>query len=259
MIGIFGGSGLYDPKILEDVKEKEVKTPYGKPSDKIITGSIKGRDVAFLARHGKGHRINPTNIPVRANIWAFKKLGVTQIVSPSAVGSLREEIKPGDLVVTDQFIDRTTKRAQTFYDKEGQVCHISMADPMCEDLRKLIIDSAKGLRIKTHEKGTYVCIEGPRFSTRAESELFRSWGADVVGMTLVPECVLAREAEMCYANVAMSTDFDCWKEEAVDINMVLETMKNNISKFKELLSDVVPKIPEERNCGCKDALKAALL
>lgn len=259
MIGILGGSGLYDPEIFEDAKKQEMKTPYGKPSSEIITGYIKGKKVAFIARHGKRHIYNPTNIPARANIWAFKELGVTHLISPSAVGSLKEEIKPGDFVITDQFIDRTTKRIQTFYNDVGKVCHISMADPTCGNLRKLVIESAKGLGLSIHEKGTYVCIEGPRFGTRAESHLFRSWNADVVGMTLVPECVLAREAEMCYANIAMSTDFDCWKERVVSIEMVLKTMKENIGNIKRLLMDVIPKIPEERNCGCATALKGALL
>lgn len=258
MIGIIGGSGIYDPKLLKDIKKVKVSTPYGEPSDFITTGTFKGKKVAIIPRHGSKHTINPTNVNYRANIWALKKLGVTHILSPCAVGSLQDNIKPGEFVIADQFIDRTTKRQSTFYDK-NKVCHISVAEPTCPELNKLLIETAEKLKLPYHPAGTYLCIEGPRFSTKAESLLFRSWKADVIGMTLVPECVLAREAEICYASIAMVTDYDTFKEQTVSFDEVLATMKSNLDKIKKLLAAVIPKIPEERKCQCKDALKGALM
>lgn len=257
-IGIIGGSGIYDPGLLKDAKQIEVKTPYGMPSDKITLGVYEGRKVAILPRHGSKHQFNPTNVPYRANIWALKELGVTHILSPCAVGSLQESIHPGDFVFVDQFIDRTTMRQQSFYDK-SQVCHISVADPVCPELHAMLCGAAKKLGVRHNDKGTYVCIEGPRFSTRAESRLYRSWNAQVIGMTMVPECVLAREAELCYASIATITDYDTFKEEAVSIEAILKTMKGNLENVKRLLLEVIPKIPAERQCGCKEALKGALL
>ncbi|UXD21175.1 5'-methylthioadenosine phosphorylase [Ignicoccus pacificus DSM 13166] len=260
-IAIIGGSGLYDPEILEDTKELKVYTPYGLPSDNILLGTIKGRRVAFLPRHGRGHKIPPHKINFRANIWALKSLGVKYIISVSAVGSLREDYAPGHFVVPDQFIDMTKgKRDLTFF--EGPlVAHVSMADPFCESLRKVIIESAKSLGITVHEKGTYVCIEGPRFSTRAESKIWKDvFKADIIGMTLVPEVNLACEAQICYATVAMVTDYDVWAEKPVDAKEVIETMNRNIANAKKLLYDVIPKIPEEpEECSCCNSLEAAVL
>jgi len=257
-IGIIGGTGLYDPKLLTNTKEVRIRTPYGMPSDSITVGELRGRQVAFLARHSKKHTIRPTDVNSRANIFALKKLGVERIVAPSTVGSLRDEFKPGDLVLIDQFIDRTTRREESFYTGK-KVCHISVAEPMCPQLREALKKAAQLSSIKVHETGTYVCIEGPRFSTKAESKMFRSWGADVVGMTLVPECVLAREAEMCYATIAAVTDYDVWKEEPVSVEKVVKTMKANVEKVKRLIVEAVANVPSMRNCDCATALQNALV
>jgi 5'-methylthioadenosine phosphorylase len=257
-IGIIGGTGVYDPQLLKNTVETKVHTPYGPPSDLITVGELKGRKIAFIPRHGKKHSIRPTDVNSRANVYALKQLGVQRILAPSAVGSLREELKPGDVVFVDQFIDRTTRREQSFY--EGpQVCHISMAEPTCPHLRKTLTKAAAESCIRHHDTGTYLCIEGPRFSTKAESELFRSWGADVIGMTLVPECVLAREAEICYASIATVTDYDVWKEHPVNASEIKKTMTENVEKIKALLSDAIPKIPKKRTCECAAALKNALV
>jgi 5'-methylthioadenosine phosphorylase len=257
-IGIIGGTGFYDPKLLRNVEEIRVRTPYGSPSDSIAVGELKGRRVAFLPRHSRKHTIRPTDVNSRANIFALKKLGVERILAPSTVGSLREEFKPGDVVFIDQFIDRTTKREQSFYSRK-RVCHISVADPMCPELRQTLIEAAENVNVSAHKVGTYVCIEGPRFSTKAESRLFRTWGADVVGMTLVPECILAREAEICYSSIATVTDYDAWKDQPVTANEVLKTMKVNVEKVKSIIAEAVPNIPRERRCECKSALKNALI
>src|SRR3989344_1333885 len=211
-IGIIGGSGLEDPKILKDAKEIDATTKFGSPSSSLTTGKINDADVVILSRHGKKHTIMPSNVNYRANITALKEQGCTHIIATTACGSLREDIKPGNLVFCDQFIDMTTKRAQTFYDSD-KVCHIPMAEPFCEKLRKLLAEAASELKIKHHNKGTVVTIEGPRFSTKAESHMFRQWKADVINMSTVPEVVLAREAGICYAIVAMSTDWDCLMED----------------------------------------------
>ncbi len=255
-IGIIGGTGLYDQELLKRVKEIKMRTPYGSPSDLITIGEFKGRKVAFLPRHGKKHTIRPTDVNSRANIFALKELGVQRILAPCAVGSLKEEFKPGDVAFLDQFIDRTTRREQSFYTGK-KVCHISVADPMCPELRKTLINAASDVNISAHNNGTYVCIEGPRFSTKAESGLFRMWGADVVGMTLVPECVLAREAEICYASIATVTDYDVWKDHPVDVATVLKTMSETVDKVKKLLSEAIPNIPKDRECECKNAMKNA--
>jgi len=258
-IGIIGGSGLDDPKLLKDYKEIEVDTPFGKPSSPLTLGKIEGIDVVILARHGKKHSIMPTNVPFQANIWALKEQGCTHILATSACGSLREDIKPGDLILLDQFIDRTTKRKSTFYEKD-RVCHIPMAEPFCPKLRELIRKSCEELGLKHHNKGTVVTIEGPRFSTKAESSMFRSWKADVINMTTVPEVVLAREAGICYQVIAMSTDYDCWHETeaSVDIALVLKVMKQNAENVKKLLIKIVPKI-NYLDCGCREAIKSALI
>lgn len=257
-IAIIGGSGAYGPGLLKNKKEIDIDTKYGKPSDKIILGDFKGRKIAFLPRHAAKHTIHPSSLNNKANIWALKELGVTRILAPCAVGSLQDKMKPGDFVFVDQFIDRTNQRQSTFYDS-NKVCHISMADPVCGELRQVLINAAKKLNLPYHPKGTYITVEGPRFSTRAESKLFRSWGADVIGMTLVPECVLAREAEICYASIAMISDYDCWNVKPVSIEDILKTMKENTHKIRSLLENVIPSIPTKRKCICKDALKDALI
>ena len=257
-MGIIGGSGIYDPTILEDVKETKVYTPFGQTSSLISVGYYKDRKIAFIPRHGPKHQIPPHRIPFRANIWALKELGVKRIISPSAVGSLREDYKPSELVIVDQFIDRTKGRDDTFYEG-GPVCHVSAADPFCPELSEVLLKTARKLKIPVHEKGTYVCIQGPHFSTRAESKLFKSWGADVIGMTLYPEAVLAREAEICYASIAMITDYDVWAEKPVSTSEILTTMSKNVESFKKLIMKAIPQIPRERKCQCKEALKDAFV
>ncbi len=259
-IGIIGGSGLEDPKILKNAKEIKVKTPYGEPSSPLTIGKIENVDVILISRHGRKHSIMPTNVPNQANIHALKEQDCTHILVSSAAGSLREDIKPGDFVIVDQFIDRTTKRKSTFYEKD-KVCHIPMAEPFCPYLRKLLAQSAKELGLRYHEKGTVITIEGPRFSTKAESNLFRSWKADVVNMSTVPEVVLAREAGICYAAVVMSTDYDCWHktEEAVDIQMVLKTFKKNAENVIKLFVKTIPKIKDNPECKCRHDIETAVL
>jgi 5'-methylthioadenosine phosphorylase len=257
-IAVIGGTGFYDPKLLKNPRDVKIRTPYGLPSDAITIGELEGKRLAFLPRHGKKHTIRPTNVNSQANILALKKLGVERIIAPSTVGSLREDYRPGDVVFIDQFIDRTTKREESFYTGK-QVCHISVAEPMCPELRKTLMKAAEDLNISTHKTGTYVCIEGPRFSTKAESKMHRTWGADVVGMTLVPECVLAREAEICYASIATVTDYDVWKDHPVSAGEVRKTMKANIEKVKSIITEAVSQLPKERTCDCKNALHAALI
>ena len=257
-IGVIGGTGLYDPKLLKNAEEVTVKTPYGQPSDAITVGKLAGKSVAFLPRHGKKHTIRPTDINVRANIFALKALGVKRILAPSTVGSLREEYLPGEIVFVDQFIDRTTRREQSFY-TEDKVCHISVAEPMCLELRQNLIAVAKKMDIKMHETGTYVCIEGPRFSSKAESKMYQQWGADVVGMTLVPECVLAREAEICYASLSTVTDYDVWKDHMVCVDDVIKAMKSSIEKVKCIIAETVAKLPSECTCACNHALTGAFV
>ncbi|MCL4490652.1 MAG: S-methyl-5'-thioadenosine phosphorylase [Nitrospirae bacterium] len=246
-IGIIGGSGMDDPRLMKGIKEKKVKTPYGNPSSHLTIGKINGIDVVVLARHGKGHSIYPTGVNFRANIYALKKEGCTHILATTAVGSLREKIRPGDLVFVDQFIDYTKHRPLTFHDEK--VIHTPMSEPFCKELRSLLIGSAKGLKLRHHRKGTVITIEGPRFSTKAESHMFRGFGADVINMSTVPEVILAREAGICYQSIAMSTDYDCWKEgeEPVTWEMVLAIMTKNADNVKKLLLRTIPKI---KNSGC---------
>ncbi|MEM0000836.1 MAG: S-methyl-5'-thioadenosine phosphorylase [Desulfurococcaceae archaeon] len=263
-IGIIGGSGLYELPGIEKVQEFKVYTPYGMPSDNVIVGELKGRKVAFLARHGRGHRIPPHRVNYRANIWALKALGVKWVISVSAVGSLREDYAPGDFVVPDQFIDMTKGiRPHTFFEG-GIVAHVSMADPFCDHLRRTIIAVARGLpEIRLHEKGTYLCIEGPRFSTRAESRVWKDvFKADIIGMTLVPEINLACEAQLCYATIAMITDYDVWAEKPVTAEEVIKTMNENVSKVKRLLPHIIerlPSEPDEKQCSCCKSLETALV
>lgn len=257
-IGLIGGTGIYDPDLMKNAKEYTIDTPYGSTSDVITIGELAGKQVAFLPRHGKKHTIRPTDVNSRANIYALKKLGVLQILAPSAVGSLKDEFRPGDIVFVDQFIDRTTRREQSFYTKE-KVCHISVAEPMCNNLRKNLIKIASEMNFSFHKTGTYICIEGPRFSTKAESKLFRSWNADIIGMTLIPECVLAREAEICYASISTITDYDVWKEHPVSASEVVATMKVNAEKLKLFLYNVIKYLPEDSDCNCRRALNSAFL
>ncbi|MEP0823882.1 MAG: S-methyl-5'-thioadenosine phosphorylase [Nitrososphaera sp.] len=259
-IGIIGGTGVYDPGLFSEKREIKVHTPYGEPSDLVTIGEYSGVKVAFIPRHGKGHRIPPHSINSRANIWALKELGVKRIIAPSAVGSLQEGYRPGDIAIPDQFIDFTKKRQYTFYDG-GQVCHISAADPFCPELRSIVIDKIKKLNFPMHEKATYVCIEGPRFSTRAESKFFRDvMKADIIGMTLVPEVNLAREAEICYLSIATVTDYDVWADHPVTSSEIIETLAKNVEKTKKLITELVPSIPIARNkCACGSALENALL
>jgi len=258
-IAIIGGSGIYDPDIFEKTEKIKVYTPFGAPSAPITIGEYKGISIAFLPRHGEKHSIPPHSINYRANIWALKEIGVERVLAVSAVGSLQEKIKPGDFVILDQFIDRTWGRANTFYDG-GQVCHISMADPFCPELNNIIYETAKSMKFRIHKDTTYVCIQGPRFSTRAESKLFKSWGAHVIGMTLVPEVNLAREARMCYATIGMVTDYDVWSKKPVSTEEVVRIMNENVEKAKKLLMNVIPKIPKERRkCKCAEYLDEAIL
>lgn len=257
-IAIIGGTGVYDPEIIEDSQETKIYTPFGAPSDLITIGKFGGRKVAFLPRHGKHHQHPPHKVNYRANIWALKSIGVEQILASNACGSLREDYKPGDFVITDQYVDRTRKRLDTFYEG-GRLAHVSSADPVCPRLHDFMAEYAKKLGLPVHPTGTYVCIEGPRFSTRAESRIFRQWGCDIIGMTMHPEAILAREAELCYTSVAMVTDYDVWAEKPVSNVEVLETMAKNSENFKKLIMGALKDLPMDRTCDCKDALRNALL
>jgi 5'-methylthioadenosine phosphorylase len=259
-IGIIGGSGLYAMPGLTNVHEERVSTPFGDPSDAFILGDLEGRKVAFLARHGRGHRILPSELNFRANIYAMKKLGVERILSVSAVGSLREEHKPGDFVVPDQFIDRTFHRVSTFFG-DGIVGHVAFGDPVCSTVAKAIFDACKTEAVEAKSTGTYVCMEGPQFSTRAESNLYRSWGADVIGMTNLQEAKLAREAEICYATAAMVTDYDCWREghDDVTIDQIVKVMHQNAANACQVVRTAVAAMPRDRKCACVSALQFAVL
>ena len=255
-IGIFGGTGIYDSGLLENSKEINIETPYGKTSDSITIGTFKGRKVAFMPRHGKKHTIPPHMINFRANIWAFKELGIKRIIAPSAVGSLKEEIEPGHFALPTQFLDFTKSRQGSF-SEDGRVIHISVADPFCPELQESVLKVAGEQGIDFHKDCTYVCIEGPRFSTKAESKFFRTTGADIIGMTLVPECQLAREAQMCYVSVSTVTDYDVWAEKPVTAKEVLETLAKNVERTKKLLTVLIDAIPQSRGCSCEKALSEA--
>lgn len=251
-IGIIGGSGLDDPKLLDNYKEIKVATHFGQPSSKLTIGKLGEREVIIIARHGQNHSVMPTKVPFRANIWALKEAGCTHILATTACGSLQEAIKPGDLVFIDQFIDNTKHRILTFH--EDKVIHTSMAEPFCSRLRQLLTQSAKELKLDYHSKGTMITIEGPRFSTKAESHMFRKWGADTVNMSTVPEVILAREAGICYQAIAMSTDYDCWKEgeEPVTWEIITKRMEENADKVKKLLIKTISKI-DFYNCACRSS------
>ena len=258
-IGLIGGSGLYALAGVAQAREVVVDTPFGPPSDALVLGELAGRRVAFLARHGRGHRLLPHEINYRANLWAMKALGVSRILSASAVGSLRETIEPRHVLTPDQFVDRTRGRAATFFG-EGIAVHVGFADPVCADLRTRIAEAARDCGAVVHTEGTYLCMEGPAFSTRAESHLYRAWGMDVIGMTNLTEAKLAREAEICYATLALVTDYDCWHEEEEDVTVdaILETLAANARLAAEALARTVANLPQERGCPCGRALDGAL-
>ena len=261
MLGVIGGSGIYDLDKLTGVEHVSVETPYGAPSDDLLIGRLGATKMVFLPRHGRGHRIAPSEINYRANIWALKKLGVTQVISVSAVGSMKEEIEPGHLVIPEQFIDRTHGRTGTFFG-DGVVAHVSLADPVCPVLAGALYDHAVALGINVHKGGAYVCINGPQFSTRAESHLYRSWGVAVIGMTNLPEARLAREAELCYATLALSTDYDCWHEtqEAANVEAILKVMAGNISNAKRVVEALGEGAELDRTeCSCEHALEYAII
>lgn len=261
-VGIIGGSGLYDLEALTDVREVRVVTPYGDPSDALVVGSLGGIRVAFLPRHGRRHQIVPTNVPARANIYALKSLGVRQLISVSAVGSLREELRPGDLVTPDQIVDRTRNRRETTFFDEDIVVHVPFGEPFCGRLRELLGSAARhATDAVVHASGTYCCMEGPQFSTRAESELYRSWGLDVIGMTALPEAKLAREAELCYAGLALVTDYDCWRAETDDVSAsgVAEVMRRNSAAAKASLVALLEALDPEPKCDCQNALATSVI
>ncbi|HTZ12001.1 MAG TPA: S-methyl-5'-thioadenosine phosphorylase [Candidatus Margulisiibacteriota bacterium] len=260
-IGIIGGSGLYKIEGISDIEEVKVETPFGEPSDKFTLGTLEGKEIVFLPRHGIGHRITPSEVNYRANIFAMKKLGVERIISVTACGSLKEEIKPLDFVVVDQFVDRTNQgRAMTFFGR-GIVAHIVFAYPVCGELSDLIYKTGRQLDFNLHRGGTYLNMEGPAFSTLAESNLYRSWGMDIIGMTNMAEAKLAREAEICYASLACVTDYDCWhpQHESVTLEMVIENLSKNVDNAKKILSAVIKDLPSGRACSCKEALKNAIV
>ena len=261
IVGVIGGSGLYQMEGITGVKEVGVKTPFGEPSDKYITGVLEGTKVVFLPRHGKGHRISPSEINFRANIYGMKKLGVEAILSVSACGSLKEHLKPMDFVIPDQFLDRTHKgRVDTFF-TEGIVAHVAFADPISKEIADIIDQSAKKLKIKAHRGGTYVNMEGPQFSTKAESDLYRSWGMDIIGMTNLTEAKLAREAEISYATLAAITDYDCWhtSHDSVTVEMIIEYLHKNVGNAKKILQLAIPAVGKLKNFSAAEALKYAII
>ena len=259
-IGIIGGSGLYSMDGLAGIREVRVRTPFGEPSDALMVGTLDGVRAAFLSRHGRGHRIAPTDINYRANIYALKTLGVSRLISVSAVGSMKEELKPGHVVLPDQFIDHTKRRVSTFFE-QGIVAHVAFADPVCATLSETLHQAATGVGATVHQGGTYLCIEGPQFSSRGESFLYRQWGVDVIGMTNMPEAKLAREAELCYATMALVTDYDCWhgSEESVTVEMILATLHNNVAQAKRILRAAVPSAQGAAKCPCGSALQYAIV
>jgi len=261
IIGVIGGSGLYEIEGFSNVEEIRLETPFGDPSDAYITGTLEGVKLVFLPRHGRGHRLLPSEVPYRANIYGMKKLGVERIISVSAVGSMKEEIVPGHIVIPDQFFDRTQgKRASTFFG-EGVVGHVQFADPVCGDLSRVLYQSACEVGATVHRGGTYVCIEGPNFSTRAESNVFRSWGVDIIGMTNLPEARLAREAEICYGTVALATDYDCWHQDHDDVSVeaVIAIIQQNVATARNIIRAAVGNLATERACACGEALQYAIM
>jgi 5'-methylthioadenosine phosphorylase len=259
-LAVIGGTGLYDMEGVTDIEEVDINTPFGKPSDSIVVGKLGGVGIAFLPRHGKGHRISPTGVPSRANIYALKSLGVEHIIASNSCGSFKEELKPGHLLIPDQIIDRTRQRPNTFFG-DGIVVHIPFADPFCPVLSQILYQSALEAGATAHRGGTFIAMEGPAFSTRAESRLYRSWGADVIGMTVLPEARLAREAEICYASIACITDYDSWHEtrEPVSVEAILTTMRRNIENAKRIIRLAAGRLPQVRDCACASALGSAIV
>lgn len=257
---MIGGSGLYEMEGLHDVETIEMTTPWGKPSDNLVKGTLNDTELIFLPRHGKGHKITPTEINYRSNIYAMKMLDVDWIISVSAVGSMKNEIAPGHIVIPSQFIDHTKKRESTFFGN-GVVAHVSMAEPVCSQLSQVLFNASIDSGATVHNGGTYICIEGPQFSTKAESELYRSWNVDVIGMTNMPEAKLARESEICYSTLALSTDYDCWHEEHDDVTVedIIETLIKNVDMAKKIIKNVVSIIPEKKKCDCSTALSNAII
>jgi len=259
-IGVIGGSGLYEMEGLSGVERIKLDTPWGSPSDEYVVGTLGKVRLAFLPRHGRGHRILPHEINFRANIHGFKQLGAGRIIAVSAVGSMREDVRPGDVVIVDQFFDRTKGRPQTFFG-DGIAGHVALADPVCTALGDALEEAARASGLSVHRGGTYLCIEGPQFSTRAESRIYRSWGVDVIGMTNLPEAKLAREAEICYATVALATDYDCWHEgeEDVTVDAIREVLRKNVENSRRLIREVSGRVRAERRCPCRDAARDAVI
>ena len=259
-VGVIGGSGLYEMEGLTDIRSIKVETPWGSPSDELMEGKLGDTKMVFLPRHGRGHKIMPTEVNYRANIYAMKKLGVSWIVSVSVVGSMRDEIAPGHVVIPSQFFDQTKGRVSTFFG-DGIVAHVSMADPVCPRLSQALYTATKKLGATVHRGGMYICIEGPQFSSRAESNIYRKWGVDVIGMTNMPEAKLAREAEICYATLALSTDYDCWHEAHADVTVedIIETLTKNVELARRVIREVVSIIPEREDCPCSNALRNAII
>jgi 5'-methylthioadenosine phosphorylase len=260
VVGVIGGSGLYEMEGLEQVETLSLTTPFGAPSDSFILGRLEGVKVAFLPRHGKGHRISPSSLNFRANIYGMKMLGVQWIIGVSAVGSMKESIHPGDMVIPIQFIDLTKGRPNTFF-SDGIVGHIGFADPVCPVLSQILYETGKEVGATVHKDGTYLCIEGPQFSTRAESKLYRTWGVDIIGMTNLPEAKLAREAEICYSTIAFSTDYDCWHETAEDVSVseILRILAQSTKTAKSAIRHAIKQLPDKRDCVCATALKYAMV
>ncbi len=261
IIGVIGGSGLYEMEGLTDIQDVTLDTPFGAPSDSFVTGMLGDIKLVFLPRHGRGHRLLPSEVPYRANIYGMKMLGVQRIISVSAVGSMREEIAPGHIVIPDQFFDRTQgKRASTFFGN-GVVGHVQFADPICSDLATVLATAAEEVGAMVHRGGTYICIEGPNFSTRAESNIYRGWGVDIIGMTNIPEARLAREAEICYATVALATDYDCWHEahDDVSIDAILAIIRQNVATARSIIKAAVGRLQAPPSCPCGEALKYAII
>jgi len=259
-LAVIGGSGIYDLEALTDIEERHISTPFGNPSDAIVIGTLSGKRIAFLPRHGRGHRLTPTEVPSRANIWALKSLGVERIISISACGSMKEKYAARHIVIPDQIYDNTKKRDYSFFG-EGLVAHIGIAEPFCPHLREVLREAAAKAGGTVHMGGTFLTIEGPRFSTRGESNIYRSWGIDIIGMTAVPEAQLAREAEICYATMAHVTDYDVWheEEEAVNVEMLIANLMSNATLSKRTIAELVPLLTDERPCDCGQALSSAFI
>jgi 5'-methylthioadenosine phosphorylase len=260
IVGVIGGSGLYEMPGMQGVERVRVRTPFGDPSDEVVRGTVNGVGLLFLPRHGRGHRLLPSELNFRANLFAMKALGAEWVIGVASVGSLRETIAPGDFVIPDQLIDRTIHRPSTFFGS-GIVVHVGFAEPFCPVLCGALAQAARRVGVTVHPRGTYICMEGPQFSTRAESHLYRSWGADVVGMTALPEAKLAREAELCFATLALATDYDCWRTatEAVVIGEVLRILRENVTTAQRVIAETVPQLPNPRTCACATALAHAII